>query len=57
MNPVLLLYIFIAAFILWVLFSKLFTKVGSIVKNKIQNIKDIINEENQIKEAVKDDKG
>lgn len=56
MNPVLLLYIFIAAFILWVLLSKLFTKVGSIVKNKTQNIKDIINEDDQIKE-VKNDKG
>jgi len=56
MNPVLLLYIFIAAFIIWILLSKLFIKVGGIVKDKTKNIQDIINEDDQIKE-VKNDKG
>lgn len=45
MNPVLLFYIFLGAVILWALLSFVFPKIGGFIKEFVQCVKHLIEED------------
>ena len=45
MNPILLFYIFFAAFILWGMLVLLFPKIGSLIKGIIDGMKEIMEDD------------
>ena len=47
MNPLLLVYIFIAAFLIWVFLSRFFFKFGGVAKDKAIDIKTIMEKDDE----------
>ena len=40
MNPLLIFYLFLAAFLIWILSARLFPKIGDVIQKLIDNMKD-----------------
>ena len=47
MNPILLFYLFVCAFVLWVLLAWAFPKIGDVIKSILNDVNDIVNEEEE----------
>lgn len=55
MNPILLFYLFVGAFVLWVLLAWAFPKIGDVIKNIFNDVNEIINEEDEESEDNEND--
>jgi len=53
-NPILLFYLFVGAFVLWILLAWAFPKIGDVIKSIFNDVNEIINEEDEENEEEDD---